>query len=107
MALIFNIEKNNFFSKKNLILSSALISTFSTAGYIALFGYLFLFATINKYKPVVRIFLALILLITCFFAYEKIPFVGSKISTQLSSIATVNTKYAARTRFVSALVDLE
>ena len=79
LALIFNLIQTKFklLNKKMIIYSIALITTFSTAGYIIYFTLLPLFYTINK-TIVVKIFSLIIIVISVFYI-SKLDFMYEKI----------------------------
>jgi len=87
IALMFNlILKRKIKDKKNLVFILAILFTFSTSGYIALFLLLtFYFITISKRKKT-ALFLVPILVIGSWYLYFELDFMGNKINNELQAI---------------------
>jgi len=104
IAIIFNLVINKYlFDRKTKVLIFALITTFSTAGYIALaliFYGLFFTKIINKFRLI--IFSAFFLSILVY-SYTTLSFLEEKIDTQ---IELTQDPFATRGRFASAMADL-
>jgi hypothetical protein len=98
-ALLFNIIKEkNLFGKKNLVFMVALISTFSTAGYIAFFIMISGFYFFNKkvsHKLILIIFVS-----SSISFYSSTSFLEEKVKKNIS-LADQTTS----SRFGSALAD--
>jgi hypothetical protein len=100
LALIFNlIIEKKILTRKNIILTITLISTLSTAGYIAFFLLVFAFYTIN-YSAVKRILYALLLLPILLTLYFSLEFLNKKVETNINLAGTTTTS-----RFGSAEAD--
>ena len=98
-ALLFNvIKKGNLFEKKNIIFIIALITTFSTAGYIAFFilvsGYYFFNKKLShKLMLIIFVFISISI-------YTTTPFLEKKVKHNMS-LADETTS----SRFGSAIAD--
>jgi hypothetical protein len=84
--------------KKLIILSLALITTFSTAGYIAFF-FLLLVAFLMENKGKNKIWMILIVLPFLLIAFEKLEFLNEKIQLQ------IDVAYKSQNRFGAFLLD--
>ncbi|MBK9284924.1 MAG: O-antigen ligase family protein [Sphingobacteriaceae bacterium] len=102
IALLFNqIEEKKLLKKKNIVFTICLITTFSTAGYLAFFIFLiFLNYDLIK-RNVLYSFLLFGLITSTLFLYEHIPFLKEKIENNID-IADESTS----SRFGSAQADL-
>lgn len=103
LALIFNNSSEPLLkSRKNLVFILTLITTFSTAGYIAFFLFLFYvnFELVTR-NVLYVVILAGVIAATVFF-YERIPFLKEKIEENIS-LADETTS----SRFGSAIADFE
>lgn len=106
IALIFMmIQKERIFSKQGIILLSALITTFSTAGYVSLF-FISLAYSFTIREKIYTYMLIPVTLIIAFTAYQELEFLQSKVSSHLS---TLQGNYEGRVanRFTSVLIDLD
>ncbi|MEO6904084.1 MAG: hypothetical protein ABI315_13180 [Bacteroidia bacterium] len=100
LALIFNlIIHKNVWTKKNIVLSLALISTLSTSGYIAFFLLIFAFYTINQ-SLFKRIMYGIFLLPILIGLYFSLDFLNKKVEKNISLAGTTTTS-----RFGSAEAD--
>lgn len=86
LAITFNLiqTKFKFFNKKMFVYCLALITTFSTTGYLVLFTVIPLFFIINK-SIGVKIF-SFIISITCLFYISKLDFMLEKIKYESTLI---------------------
>lgn len=106
IALIFHLfQKKNLFEKQGIVLIMALITTFSTAGYVALFFILLAYAFTIK-KKIYTYMLIPVMVIISINAYQELEFLQSKINSHLS---TIQGNYEGRVanRFTSILIDLD
>lgn len=79
IALTFNIlREGKFFSRKNIIFIITILTTQSTAAYLALFVFGIIYIFLNK-KLVYSIIIIPCLLIVFNYAYTKLDFLGSKV----------------------------
>lgn len=102
LALIFNlIIEKKIWTKKNIILSIALITTFSTSGYIAFFILIFSFYTINQ-SIVKKIMYGLFLLPILITLYFSLDFLNKKVEQNISLAGTTTSS-----RFGSAEADFK
>lgn len=104
LALVFNlIITKKLLNIKSIVFIVSLITTFSTAGYFSLFillGYYFLEGLkISLYLKMILFFLILGLFV---FAYNKLDFLGQKISSQFDYQNNVSLNYLDEGRFLSA-----
>ena len=115
LAIIFNLIQTKFklLNKKIIVYSIALLTTFSTAGYIIFFTLLPLFFTINRTLGT-KIFSIIISLITIFyiskldFMYEKIQYESTLFNHHeklLNSTKTYETESISLGRIGSLVVD--
>lgn len=106
IALIFRLfQKRNLFNKQGVVLLLGLITTFSTAGYVALF-FIMLAYTFSLRKRIYIYMLIPVMIIISINAYQKLDFLQNKVSTHLS---TIESNYEGRVanRFTSILIDLD
>jgi hypothetical protein len=105
LALIFSIIKDGTFNlRKNLIFLISILTTFSTAGYIAtlflILGYLFASRRISA------LFLLIpIISILTFYSFKSFNFLGQKISLHIEAVTNYDINLLSRTRFVSMILD--
>jgi hypothetical protein len=104
IAIIFNLLLNNYkVEKKTKIFIIAILSTFSTAGYLALFIIIYgLYYTKIKNKVRLIIFSAFFFLIIGY-AFTQLDFLEEKIVSQAE---IMQNPYATRGRFASAAADI-
>ncbi|MFC1785610.1 hypothetical protein ACFL0J_08315 [Candidatus Neomarinimicrobiota bacterium] len=107
LALIFNIIINRtIFKRKNLIFFIAIITTFSTTGYIALIflviGYLIIQRKLINYLILLPVFV-----IISYISFTTLDFLKDKIILNYEKTITSNIETTARTRFVSTILDLK
>lgn len=103
IALIFNIIKTHrLFNRVNLVFIIAILSTLSTAGYIAL-SLLVFFYLLQNAKPVFKYLFIPIVIGVSFYAFYNLEFLNAKIDKNVQSIGVSNTS----NRFVSAITDIE
>lgn len=104
LALIFNIiHKKQILNKINILLIIAIITTFSTAGYISLFIIIMGF-TISQKKVTYQIIAAPIIIFVSIYSFQHLPFLQEKINKQLYA---VEYKGLNTGRFGSAVNDLK
>ncbi len=100
LALLFNlILEKKLWTKKNMVFILALISTFSTAGYIALFVLLFSFYIVNQ-SLVKKIILSLLILPALLTLYFSLDFLSTKVEQNINMAGSTTSS-----RFGSALID--
>jgi hypothetical protein len=107
LALSFNIlNEKKIISKKNVVFIIGIITTFSTAGFIALFFIISFYFLINRtfYKNI--IYLPLIILLF-WFSFNNFDFLGEKINTQFDKQLNADNPYLNLGRFQSALLDIQ
>jgi hypothetical protein len=109
VALIFNfiLSKSLFRDIKSIILTIALLTTFSTTGYLA-FGILILFFVFIYTKHLLTKFVWIISAVILFYiSYTQIDFLGKKIDEDIDISFGSKTANLERTRFVSAMLDIK
>jgi len=103
VALIFSIIKTNkLFNRTNMVFMLAIITTFSTAGYVAFF-LLVVSYSIQNVKSSYKYFIFPAIIIGSFYSYYNLEFLNSKINNDIETVDASNTS----NRFVSALTDIE
>jgi hypothetical protein len=107
IAMVFEtLLTKKLFSKRNIIFIIALISTFSTTGYLAFSLLLFAYFITQKSIMQSLLFLPLFGLIVTYY-FSNLDFMKDKINEQLKSAETANYDIAGRTRFISAILDFK
>jgi hypothetical protein len=107
LGLILNTKyASTLFDKKNLIFIISLITTQSTAGYIALFIFI-LGYTLNS-KLFIKVFIMPLLLLLLYYSYTSLPFLQHKIMTTSQNEYNVyqQGENVRKGRFNSALVSI-
>jgi len=104
MALIFDLIQTNGKPGRNfLILTLALVTTFSTTGYVTL-GFIMLSLAVSKARWYVSVITIPVILLIFTVLFTRIPFLESKIRHQLR--LGVNDQYVG-SRFVNAQRDFK
>ena len=108
LALVLNtISVNKLWNTKNVIFIISILSTTSTAGYIALFIFLVGYSVSNRSRFSRLIALPLALLISVL-AFQRLPFLSEKIAKQLSEQSEIEMSEDVRVgRFQSSLIGIE
>ena len=102
IALLFNqIKEKKFTTKKNIIFIICLITTFSTAGYLAFFIFIVYINIDVVRKNILYSTVFILILFSSFYLYKSIPFLKDKIENNIN-IADETTG----SRFGSAQADL-
>lgn len=106
IALIFRLlQRRSLVNREGVVLLLGLITTFSTAGYIALF-FIILAYTFSMRNKIYAYMLIPVMIIVALNAYQKIDFLQNKVSAHLSTIEG-NYKGHVANRFTSVLIDLD
>jgi len=92
---------------KCLILSLALLTTFSTTGYIVFLLYIIYIISTCHISYYARISLIVVMFICCVYAYYNIDFLGEKIETQYENAKTLSRGDASWSRLGAMKVDLQ
>lgn len=104
IGLLFNkVVNNKLFNPAGIILLIALISTFSTTGYLAYMFILIAYFT-NSIK---RIFISLCLVVLFVYAFNSLPFLREKIAIQYNEAIRNNLESRRKNRIASFIVDLK
>ena len=102
IALMLNtIAMGTLFNRKNIVFILAILTTFSTTGYIALFFFVlmyYLFDRKVKYKLIYLIIFGTVAV----YAYYNVAFLSSKVEDNIA-----RSERSTGTRFGSALADLK
>jgi hypothetical protein len=103
IALLFNhMEDRSWRSKRNIIFVLCLLTTFSTAGYLA-FAFYIIFRNVERLRSnIFYLFILVGLLVIFYNFYERVPFLQEKIKVNIQSAESNTTS-----RFGSALADLQ
>lgn len=102
LAIGFNILRNKqLLTKRNVVLSIALITTFSTAGYLSLIALVIAYYTLLSKKKIGG-FAILILLVPLFIYISGLPFMTAKIQHQYKSQTEVSLNVTTSGRILGA-----
>ncbi len=112
IAFMFNFVKDtNIKSKKNIVFLIAIVTTFSTTTYLALFIFLFLFYYKQIKNVLFKTVIVVGLLSIAFFAYTSLDFLGKKIEHQIeeeTSKDVLSGKNTSNTgRFITIIRDMK
>jgi hypothetical protein len=103
VALVFNIIRTNkLLNLKSIIIILALLTTFSTAGYIALFIFLIFYLITSKIKIMPKILILTSMIILTYNLYFYLDFLNKKISSQYSVQSAQSLKTPTDGRFLGA-----
>ncbi|MDR3610263.1 MAG: O-antigen ligase family protein [Ignavibacteriaceae bacterium] len=107
IAIIINtIMNGSLFEKKNIVMIIALLSTFSTTNYIALFLFIMIYFIFIEKK--LNAFIIVLPLLAIFIAiYFEADFLQKKINSQINDTNMYYKSGMVGNRFVSAKVDIE
>ena len=108
IAQIFNLLLNKtLFNKKGIIFTIAILTTFSTTGFLAYFLLLlFYFILSAKIKLFTKIALLTGALVIGFNLYTNLPFLSEKINNEIENTDAEIDKYGGDSRLASAIVDI-
>ncbi|MBN2486437.1 MAG: O-antigen ligase family protein, partial [Bacteroidales bacterium] len=108
IAIVFNcfISGSLFRNKENKIFIIALLTTMSTTGYIAFFIFSLAWI-IYKENSDKKLFILPVAFVVVVILFSRLEFLQDKITTQISNVDPDDFTTQKRSRFVSALVDLE
>jgi hypothetical protein len=82
-GIVFNtIIKHNFLNLKNVCMSIAILTTFSTSGYIALMLLIIFTVFVSRLNLFYKYLILLIIIGLSFFVYNKVEFLNAKIQAQ-------------------------
>jgi hypothetical protein len=105
IAMIFNyIEYNAIYNFKNIVFMLAIVTTFSTSGYAALFLYIVTYYFLKK-LTLTKIIILSIIFISAWFAYFNFGFLNDKIKRNIEYANTPLKLSEGRGRFTSAKLD--
>lgn len=113
LSLILNTYLNGkLFDKKNIVFIFCIITTFSTAAYIGLFGFLLSVVVRKKINLGIKIFIIVFFLLFVYQSFVSLDFLGAKITGQYSEEITDVKQHAGiyegtRGRFFSFFVTLQ
>lgn len=103
-------QKNRLFSKRNLLMIAAVITTFSSAGYIALLIILLCGLFASRLSIIPKYLLLAIVVLGSSFAYNNIPFLKEKIDGQRGeqNLNLANVKSERNiSRFAASVIHFE
>jgi len=105
LAIMFEfLMGNSLFTKRNIVFMIGTLTTLSTGTFVVLFVLMTCYLLIyHDYK---KVLVLLSLLVGGFFIYTNTFFLKEKVENQSISKQSVSLRYAPRTRFVSAQLDL-
>jgi len=107
LALTLNLmQGEKIFQKTNVVFIIAVITTFSTTGYIALPLLLTLHFLSNS-KLRYKMFLVPLVVFLGFYFFFQLDFMENKIQQELRMLGRGDYEYQSRTRLISAMVDFE
>lgn len=112
MAILLYIDEFNVFFQEYkrhfVVLLMALLSTFSTTGYLVLFA-IITFAVIKNIKNrLAKVFITAFVAVISFWVYDNLEFMGEKISHEYESVQDMdNNAGASSSRMGSAIVNWE
>lgn len=108
IALIFNtLIHNTLWRKDNIILTIAILTTFSTTTYLAFAAFTMGYSFLMLKNVALRWILLSILIIGSIIAFNKIEFLGKKIDTEFKEAQYNALEKGGDTRAASALLDLK
>ncbi len=109
VALIFNfiLSKSFFKNKKSIILTTALLTTLSTTGYLALGILIFFFVLIYTKHLLTKFVWIFSIVILFYISYTQLDFLGEKIEEDIDISFSSSTANLERNRFVSAMLDIK
>lgn len=108
IAFLLYIDKFNVFfreyKKYFIILLLALLSTFSTTGYLVFFAIIVLSAFRNTKNIIAKVFITTFVSIAAFWAYNNLDFMGEKINHEYENVQEINNRGVASSRMGSAII---
>lgn len=93
--------------RKCVILSLALLTTFSTTGYIVYILYITYIIFTNHINYYIKTLVILIMLICNIYAYNNIDFLGEKIEEQYENAQNLRTGDVSWTRMGALMIDIQ
>lgn len=107
-ALSFNtVALNSLANKKNFVFIIALVTTFSTAAYLALISFIVIYFIIYERFTLTGLSIATLVLVFFSVYLWQTEFIRGKINEQIDIALTASDSQRYRGRIGSALVDLE
>lgn len=107
IAIIFETLKNKkILSKRNVVFFFAILTTFSTGGYVTLMFFLILYLIFQK-RTIYKYLLLPVLLLIAWYAYFNLEFMSDKVKQNVEYSSNLDELANGRGRFTSALLDLE
>lgn len=93
--------------RKCIILTLALLTTFSTTGYIVYLLYIAYIVFNSGISPYIKTSVVSIMLVCCIYAYNSIDFLGDKIEGQYENAMSLRTNEVSWTRMGAMKIDLQ
>lgn len=111
LAIFLNlfVSKNILLNRYSVILIIALLTTFSTGGYLGLFAIFIIYYSIMNENRILQFFLLPTVIIAIIISFAEIDFLSNKIDEQIDNRDVVNTRSKSMihaNRFGIALRDL-
>ncbi len=104
LAMSFNLlHQKKILNKENIVLTIAIITTFSTSGYIALF-YVFTLKILFTYKNKYKYLLIPLMLYIAYESYVRLDFLQNKVTNQFQTQVEEGVE---RGRFGSTILDFK
>ncbi len=95
------LQSGKLFSKPNMVMIINMLTTFSTAGYIALFLiFLFYFIVNKRFTVPTKAFSSILVIPFIIYLFINLEFLNNKIESQLSSQTTTSLNTATSGRFL-------
>lgn len=91
--------------RMSIVLIVALLTTFSTTGYVAFFTLITLISLQYSHNKIVKVVSVVLLCLGSFYAFNKFDFLGDKINGELNSARDIASGEISWTRMGSAQID--
>ena len=96
------IIKNRFITPANIFFVTNIITTFSTAGYIALFTIIIFYIVTSNLQAPIKAILIITLFFLGLYTYNTLDFLGTKIDTQFEQQTNAELTKGTSGRFLGA-----
>lgn len=100
-AFLFSSIIYGLKNKKSIIILIAILTTFSTTGYIALFVVFIYYIVLSSYNSMVKYFLIITFVSLSVFAYYALDFLSGKIEYNIEFVQKADFTTAANGRFLA------
>jgi len=102
IALLYNVIHKSFSDKKSKVILITLVTTFSTAGYVALFLIIIFYLNKKTISPKAQILLKYTILVLVIFSVVYLDFLGPKLVERYNFESSVSLSTPTAGRFLSA-----